>query len=126
MHTLATTMMNTHDMSPAMALLFKPHATNMGTSDSRRMRACRTHAFCTFKRALIKMNHANMTVETVAKGEGAMTGGAAMVSLFEVCDAEMFVCVASFGKGFVTDFAREGFRTVGCANVEREIGGGGG
>lgn len=49
-----------------------------------------------------------------------------MVALFEVCDAVVFVCVAAFGKGLVTDFASEGFETVGCANVERKIGGGGG
>lgn len=65
-------MMNAKYMSPTMRFLFKTHSTYVCTRDGLRVRSARTHAFCAFKRALIKVYHRNMSVKSIAKSKASI------------------------------------------------------
>lgn len=93
----------------------------MSTRHCAWVRSTRTHTLCTFKGTLVEVNHTDMTVEPVTKGKGAMTGGTTVVALFEMSDAVVLVCVASFGKRLVAGSACEWFETMSRADVDGKI-----
>lgn len=58
-----------------------------------------------------------MSVESIPKGEATITGRALVISLLEVSNSIMFVCVSTFCKGLVTDLASKGLDSVGGSDM---------
>lgn len=101
-------MVHTEDMAPSMGFLLKAHAADMCTRDRPRMRSVWTHALGTFKGTVVQMHHRNVSIETIAKSEAAITRRTLVVSLLQMGDAVVFVGVSSFSKRLVAGLASKG------------------
>lgn len=110
-------MVNTEHMPSPVGLLLEAHAANVCTWDSPGMRPIGAHALSAFERTLVEVNHGDVSVEAIAECEATIASWALVVSLLQMGDSVVLVCVSTFCEGLIADLAGEWLDAMGGADV---------